>query len=162
MEQDLLKKHFIYKEGHLWWTVPPKYLKRLTNRRFGQLTQDGYIRGSFKGKRYFEHRLVWMYHYGEWPKDFIDHINRKRDDNRIENLRDVDKSTNGFNTASKSGSSSSFLGVGWHKRNKKWISRIRVKGKLHHLGYFDNEKDASFAYQEANRAWGINQVEYTE
>ena len=59
----------------------------------------------YKGQRYFKrtdkktsrngvkylHRAVWEYYYGEIPKDMvIDHINRDRTDNRIENLRLAD------------------------------------------------------------------------
>ena len=62
---------------------------------------DGKKYRLYKGQRYFKrtdkstesgvkylHRAVWEYHFGEIPKDrVIDHINRDRSDNRIENLR---------------------------------------------------------------------------
>ena len=171
MNQELLKKLLRYDKGHLIWVNPPKFLPHLRDRRFGQLTQDGYIRGSLLGKRYFEHRLIWLYHYGEWPKEFLDHINRIRDDNKIENLREVNISQNNYNTVSRPGSSSKYLGVGWHKRKQKWISRIRIKGKLHHLGYYDEESDAADAYtvakarligQAAIESHGITLVEWTK
>ncbi len=40
------------------------------------------------------HRLVWAWHHGRMPRGQIDHINGVKDDNRIENLEDVDASTN--------------------------------------------------------------------
>jgi hypothetical protein len=46
-------------------------------------------------------------------------------------------------------SSSKYVGVTWCKLNKKWLSRIRISGKLKFLGYFDNEDDAGDAYQKA-------------
>ena len=171
MDQNLLKKHLIYKEGHLWWLEPHKFLPYLKGRSFGQYTHDGYIRGRFLNKRYFEHRLIWFYHYGKWPKEFLDHINRVRDDNRIENLREVNRSQNGHNTVSKPGSSSKYPGVGWHKNRNKWISRIRINGKLHHLGYYDKESDAADTYtlakarltcQAAIESHGITLVEWTK
>ena len=171
MDQVTLKKHLTYKEGHLWWVQPPKFLTYLQGKSFGQLTDDGYIRGSLLGNRYFEHRLVWLYHYGVWPREFLDHINRTRNDNSIENLREANRSQNGHNTTSKPGSSSKYLGVGWHKGNNKWISRLRINGKLHHLGYFGKESDAADAYTLAKArmtcdaaiaAHGITLTEWTE
>ena len=42
-----------------------------------------YIR--IEGKSYFAHRLAWLYVYGKWPEDQIDHIDGVRDNNRIAN-----------------------------------------------------------------------------
>ena len=105
--------------GHLWWIKP-------TNRRikigqqFGTRHIYGYRQGSLKGKRYKEHRLIWLYHYGEWPKECIDHINGIRDDNRIENLREATNQQNQFNRKSEKDSSSQYKGVSWCKLSKKW------------------------------------------
>ena len=50
--------------------------------------KDGYNIISVKGKQWREHRYVWTQANGEIPKGMeIDHINGKRDDNRIENLQ---------------------------------------------------------------------------
>lgn len=46
-------------------------------------------------------------------------------------------------------SSSKYVGVTWCKRENKWLSRIRINGKLKHLGYFTIELDAHKAYQQA-------------
>lgn len=43
MDQNLLKKHLIYKEGHLWWLEPHKFLPYLKGRSFGQYTHADYI-----------------------------------------------------------------------------------------------------------------------
>jgi len=44
--------------------------------------------GSKKRKCFSVHKLVWLVFYGEIPDGFeVDHINRKRDDNRLDNLR---------------------------------------------------------------------------
>jgi hypothetical protein len=42
--------------------------------------------------------------------------------------------------------SSKFVGVHWSKYHKKWVSRIKIKGKAKHLGYFKDEKEASECY----------------
>lgn len=47
----------------------------------------GYIYIALNHKKYLAHRLAWLYVYGAWPLNEIDHINGDRSDNRIENLR---------------------------------------------------------------------------
>jgi hypothetical protein len=42
---------------------------------------------------------------------------------------------------------STYKGVCWDKKRKKWASNIRINSKTKFLGYFDNEIDASNAYQ---------------
>ena len=42
-------------------------------------------------------------------------------------------------------------GYSWDNQKKKWKARIKIKQKLHHLGYFDNETDAHQAYLKAKR-----------
>ena len=97
--QELLKEHFEYRDGHLWWVKPTS--KRIKIRQqFGCCNNEGYIFGGLRGKYYYEHRLIWLYHYGEWPKECIDHINGIKDDNRIENLREATKQQNNFNRKS--------------------------------------------------------------
>ena len=43
---------------------------------------------------------------------------------------------------------SKFVGVSWHKRDKKWNAYIRIDGKVKHLGYFHDEKEAACKYDE--------------
>lgn len=50
---------------------------------------------------------------GDWPKDQLDHINGVRDDNRIENLREVTSQQNNFNRKPNSNSTSNYKGVSW-------------------------------------------------
>lgn len=60
--------------------------------------RNGYKRITYKGRLYTSHRLIYSAFYGEIPKGYvIDHINGKRDDNRIENLRMVTQSENMYN-----------------------------------------------------------------
>lgn len=43
----------------------------------------------------------------------------------------------------QSNNTSGVKGVRWHKRMSKWQVSIQFKGKNHHLGYFDNLKEAT-------------------
>ena len=47
------------------------------------------------------------------------------------------------------GGTSHFKGVSWNKSHSKWLARIRIDGKLTHLGYFDDEEAAARAYDDA-------------
>nr|DAT39326.1 MAG TPA: homing endonuclease [Caudoviricetes sp.] len=81
-------------------------------------------------------------HHGDIPEGLmVDHINLDRSDNRIENLRLVDKSGNMQN--------SKWRGYFWAKREGKWRAAIQLNGKTKHLGYFDCEQAARDAYLAA-------------
>ena len=106
----------------------------------GCLIPNGYRGIRFNGKDYKEHRLVWLYHHSVWPKR-LDHINRVKDDNRIENLREVTHQQNMFNTSA-------------YKNNKLGVKNICVSksfryqvgftlnGKVVYLGTFDTIEEA--------------------
>ena len=148
--QELLKEHFEYCDGHLWW------IKSTSNRvkvgqRFGSYDRDGYILGGLRGKKYLEHRLIWLYHYGKWPKECIDHINGIKDDNRIENLREATRQQNSFNRKSGRGSSSQYKGVCWCKLSKKWKAQYWYNGKRCHVGLYETEEVAAEAYRETTK-----------
>jgi hypothetical protein len=82
-----------------------------------------------------------------WPS--TDHVNHNGLDNRRENLRPATASQNGANRRPVLGHSSQYKGVRWYPPRSNWCARIRVNGKLHHLGYFANEADAGRAYDAA-------------
>ncbi len=51
----------------------------------------GYVSIMVDGYLYQAHRLAWLYMEGYMPEQEIDHISRKRDDNRWCNLRVVNR-----------------------------------------------------------------------
>jgi hypothetical protein len=103
-------------------------------------------------KNYYLHRLAWLYIYGEWPKNDIDHINGIKSDNRIENLRDVTKSVNMQNLIKKTNKNQTdYLGVSFCKKSKKWYSRISVNKKQITIGRFNSPELAYESYLKAKR-----------
>lgn len=80
------------------------------------------------------------------PKFEVDHINQNGLDNRKSNLRWVTTSQNVLNGRIQNSHSSKYIGVSWHKREKKWYARIGFNGKVIHIGCFNNEEDAAVAY----------------
>ena len=64
----------------------------------GSLDKDGYLILKIKGKQFKYHRVVWLLCKGYFPNKDIDHIDRNRVNNRIENLREVTREENIKNT----------------------------------------------------------------
>ena len=62
-------------------------------KRIGCPNKGGYLLHTIRGKTYYVHRLIYIYHYGEIEHQ-IDHINRDKTDNKIENLRDIPQNEN--------------------------------------------------------------------
>ncbi len=84
------------------------------------------------------------------PKGFMpDHINGDRLDNRRCNLRVVNALQNAQNRTKNRRSISKYKGVSWKVENNKWQARIRIEYSQHHLGLYDTEEDAAFAYNNA-------------
>ena len=116
----------------------------------------GYERVSVLGKRYKAHRVAWALHYGEWPKDEIDHINGVRNDNRIENLRVVSHKENCRNVRRLDSNMSGVAGVQWEKHNRKWAAYIGVNNKKITLGRFDLFADAVVVRKAAEVKYGFH------
>lgn len=57
----------------------------------GSYDKDGYLILKVKTKQFKAHRIVWLLNYGKFPETELDHINRIRSDNRIENLRESNR-----------------------------------------------------------------------
>ena len=127
----------------------------------GQLA--GYIRTSHTGtpyriikinnQNYRAHKLAWLYMTGDWPKHEIDHKNRIRHDNRLDNLRDVDRTTNNYNTKIPHTNTSGVKGVTWCKLKSKWKAQIGYKGKVKSLGYYVTLSDAKNARYRAEKLY---------
>ena len=77
----------------------------------GSLDKFGYLIIKFNGKQYKAHRLVWLYFNKELPKNIIDHINSIKNDNRIDNLREVDFLVNAQNHNKKPNEITGYVGI---------------------------------------------------
>jgi len=102
----------------------------------------GYIKIGIDGEEYKAHRLAWLYVYGYFPENEIDHKDRIRCHNWIKNLREVSHKCNIRNTGNHKDNKSGVKGVCWAKHAKKWLATIGVDNKLKHLGIYKNFDNA--------------------
>lgn len=116
----------------------------------GTPRKSGHRQIRVDNKIYLCHRVVWAMAHGEWPQGEIDHINGITGDNRLSNLRVVDRRTNAENKRRpQANNRTGFLGVRAH--NRGYAASIRTKGRFVWLGQFDTPEEASAAYIAAKR-----------
>lgn len=100
---------------------------------------------TYKGALFQKTAIIWLYCYGSWPKNLIDHKDRNRDNNKIENLREATYSQNGFNQERVK--PYGHKGITFDaSRAKKWRAQIRIKGIKVNLGRFYTLEEAAEAY----------------
>ena len=129
---------FIYMDGVLLWKKD-----RGNQIKAGMpagKADHGYVSVHLKGRQYPAHRLIWAMH-GNVPAVTIDHINRNRSDNRIENLRAATKNQQLFNVGLRSDNRSGVKGVSWHKYSNAWRGQVYFQGKSYHAGIFKNKDE---------------------
>lgn len=94
----------------------------------------GYIVIAIEGETYKAHRLAWLYVHGYFPENLLDHKDRIRHHNWINNLREASNQCNQRNTGNRVDNKSGVKGVSWFKATEKWQVHIAVNGKLIFLG----------------------------
>lgn len=129
--------------GEITWKINPNLGYTKAGDIAGTVDNKGYIVISVGYKRYKAHRLAWYLYHGQWPKNQIDHIDQNKQNNAINNLRDVTQQINQSNTSVRKDSTSGYKGINWNKKRKKWQVRIQIDGKRKELGFFDNIQSAA-------------------
>jgi hypothetical protein len=103
-----------------------------------------------KAVTYSTHKLVamaFLNHNSSSRFLVVNHMNKVRNDNRLENLEIISQRQNCFFKTEKS--TSKYVGVYLRNDNNKWSAQITANGKQKTLGSFSNEIDAHYAYQNA-------------
>ena len=146
---------YVAHTGKLYWLVKPSKRVNIGDEA-GGLQPDGYVTIKVNGGRHQAHRLVWLYVNGEFPNDFIDHINGIKNDNRIVNLRDVTHAENLKNQTISKRNTSGVNGVSWHDKNSVWQVHVGVNNKRIHIGVFKCKLDAVAAMLSARKEYGFH------
>ena len=139
---------------------------RVYNERFGRVCRptpdrQGYLRVALPvdlgiSRTFRVHNLVYTNFIGPVPDGMeIDHINRDKTDNRLDNLRLVTARDNSHNSVYNG---TRRRGIYFSKQREKWIAAIHIDGKRHYIGIYENEDEALAAYNEARANWELQGI----
>ncbi len=97
-----------------------------------------------KSLAYPVHRIIYAISNGiqDFGDKIIDHIDRDKTNNNINNLRLIELKYNSFNMTLAKNNKSGFTGVYWHEKTKRWRATITENGKNIYLGIYKNIEDA--------------------
>ena len=105
----------------------------------GCIDGDGYVVIGIGNKNYKASVLAWLYVYGRWPILELDHINRIRNDNRVENLREATKKEQQANKTRSRNNTSGYTWVREDKERGGWLVQSKIFG---FAGRFKTKEEA--------------------
>lgn len=144
VSQERLKELLDYdsETGNLIWKIDRGSLK-MCGKVLGRVMSIGYRQGCIDEKLYYVHRLVWLWHKGVIPTR-LDHINRDKLCNRIDNLREVSSSESNQNRSSRNA-----LGIKgvrqWPNHadgRERYVASLKKNGKFYGSRVFYSLKEA--------------------
>lgn len=144
--------HYNPDNGLFYWLVARQRIN--VGQIAGYTDSRGYITIAIDGGHHKAHRLAWVYTHGYFPEHGMDHLDRNKSNNCIENLREVSQSCNMRNTGNPKNNSSGVKGVSFCNRTGKWHTKIVVPGKQHFLGYYKSFHNAACARLAAEQCLG--------
>jgi hypothetical protein len=153
--KDLIKR-LDYVDGKLYWKHPPKNRLNLLGKEAGSVDSHGYrqIKMGVYGKttNIFVHHIIWVMFNDDMPEQ-IDHIDRNRLNNNIENLRAANNTSNQHNASIRKDNKFGCAGIVYRKNLNKFCARINSNKVTYELGYFDYLNDAINAYKTAKEKY---------
>jgi hypothetical protein len=144
-----LKEEIIYipESGDFYWLVPKKG-RNLDGTPAGSVGSSGYRTISFNGYGISAHRLAYFYMTGEWPAEYVDHIDGNPSNNKWDNLRPATAQQNAQNKRRKYNSYTGIKGVVKDFRSDTWHVHMRIDGDVVSRGPFFDYQTACKEYDK--------------
>ena len=151
--KDVFLRNFTYNDdtGILYWSVNANSRARI-GYEAGCVRSNGYKQVMLNYKSYLVHRIIATMYLGldfSDKRQYVDHINGVKTDNRLINLRICSNRGNMQNCYTHR---ESIRVLGAHPTDSnKWVSYIRHGKGLIYLGIFLTQSDAHDAYIKAEQ-----------
>lgn len=141
-------EHYDYLDGNLY--RKNHKFSSYNGIKAGYIDKRGYVRTKLFQQMTFAHRIIWEMHNGAVPDGMeIDHINGVKHDNRIENLRCVDRWINCKNAAMRKDNTSGVTGVYFMNKIKRdgkpWLVQIQVDKNRVYKTFYTKEEAVDYA-----------------
>lgn len=133
---------YYYENGQLM-SIKYKRAVGSLNPTNGYLILNTYLGGKHRPWSVPVHRVIYLMHHKVLPPQ-IDHINRNKTDNRIDNLRMATQSEQNCNKGKRTNNTSGYTGV-VRAKTGKWEARIGKHKKMYYLGTFNTPEEANDA-----------------
>ena len=146
MDQKTALELFEYRDGALYWRVKPCRRDPIGMKAGAFDASRGYTTVGYQRKRYYIHRLIFLFHHGYMPLE-VDHIDADRHNNKIENLRAATSAQNQRNKSLQRNNTSGHKNVRWV--NGKWAVELKINGKAKYFGRFEDLELAALMASEA-------------
>lgn len=136
--------HYDPETGYFFWKkLEGRGHRELGGKVAGCLAPNGYIMLGIDRKLYRAHRVVFLLENGEFPKQYVDHIDGDKKNNKRDNLRLVTQQQNAYNAKPHKDSVTKVKGVYWDKERELYVAQIWLNGKHIHLGRYETLEEAS-------------------
>lgn len=147
MTQSEALELFDYKDGILYWKkkahkTGPDYTGCIA----GCVNMHGRTIVKVNRKTWLVHRIIFLMFNGYLP-EFIDHADRNKLNNRIDNLRDATYSQNNANRSVQKNNKCGLKGIYKRKNRNVWVVRVGVGIKRKYIGGYQTKEEAHEVYK---------------
>lgn len=141
-----------FKSDSAWKVWTTRFLEQ---EAFTSPDGDRYLTGTIFGQKAAAHRVAYAIHHGVWPQ-ILDHIDGDGRNNRLENIRSVDRLQNARNSKMPNTNTSGIAGVRFCRTHSRWVAQTRLGDSARTTRTFATKAEAISAREEALRAAGYH------